>query len=175
MAAPQVTVSRTPALGIPGQAVRPNDYKADGYRNEEASAGIRPGRFVKKGTLDRDAKVIAGASGLPIGVAMYSDSAARDFSTDSNGDWAPDAMFAVLTHDQVFVVAAGAVTPASEVHLFHTIGTSAEAIGTCGPLADAGKTFDITAIARWKFTAASGDVAVLEVDMTQVALVSADV
>jgi hypothetical protein len=177
MTAPQTSVITTPDLGIPGQAATfrsADDARVDSAMNQEASAGIPFGRFVQRGTLDKTAKLLTGATNYIAGLAVFGHSFARDTEVNSDGDIMPGVDFGCAEEGEFFVLVAGNVDPTSEVHLFHTVGTGDQLVGTCGPSAVSNKTLDISAFAKWKRTALSGKVGVLSFDLRGLALASAD-
>ena len=177
MTAPQTTVITTPDLGIPGQPATLSsamESAVDSAQNQEASAGIPFGRFVQRGTLDKTAKLLTGATNVIAGLAVYANSFARDTELDASGDIMPGVDFGVAQDGEYYVIVAGNVDPSDEVHLFHTVGTGAQLVGRCGPDAVQNKTLDISAFAKWKRTALSGEVGILSFDLKNAALASAD-
>jgi hypothetical protein len=82
-----------------------------------------------------------------------------------------------LTSGVIYVFSAHAIAMGDAVRVFHTASASASSnggrVGRYGKTAEAGKTFEITAGARWLSSCAAGGIAQLEIDVNALA-VSAD-
>lgn len=184
MTAPQTSVSLDFPVGIAGQ-----DATLESARNArknfalqaESSANIPIGRFVQRGSTDKTAKLLTGATNVLAGMVCFSQNYGR--GTDltespaagsSAGELTPGASLAVAESGEFYVELASDVTPADDVHLFHTVGTGEQLVGRCGSAASAAKTLDISAFARWKRTGVSGGIGVLEFDLKMAALATAD-
>lgn len=175
MSAPQTSVENAPDIGIVGQLA---DFhtSADGdvvsRTSEETSATIAFGLFVKHGTADEGVGVVSATSNLLEGIAVHGHGFEPGKEVDATtGALLPKATFGVLRRGRAFVKAVGSVTPASEVHV-RASGTGVA--GSVQAAADATHTIDISPFARFVTSGDDGDVVVLEIDMTNVALATAD-
>jgi hypothetical protein len=80
----------------------------------------------------------------------------------------------VLRKGRIFVRPEDAVTPTSEVHV-RAVATVAEVAGAFRGTNDGTTdTIDITGFAKWHTSAGAGEIAILEIDMTQASLAVAD-
>ena len=83
----------------------------------------------------------------------------------------------VMSKGVAYVYSAHAIAMGDAVRLFHTNSASVSSnggyVGRFGKTAEAGKTFEVTAGARWLSSCAAGGIALLEIDIPGLA-VSAD-
>ncbi len=172
---PQSSVEDTMDIGIVGQLAdfQSNaDATVDTATSEESSAAIPFGVFVQQGSADDGALLLTGGSNRLKGIVVHSHSFERRTELSDAG-LDPLATFAVLTRGRVYVTANDDVAVTDEVHVCHTVDTNF-AVGLAGPSPNAANTIDITAFARWIKGGLKGEVVVLEIDMNNVALASAD-
>ena len=80
----------------------------------------------------------------------------------------------VLSKGVVYVYSKDAIALGDAVRLYHTDGASAASDGSYkgrfGKTAAAGKTFEVTAGARWLSACAAGGIALLEIDIPGLAV-----
>lgn len=174
---PQTSVDATMEIGLEGQLAdfQSNaDAIVDTGISEEASAAIPFGFFVQKGTNQDGVKLPTGAT-TPVqlrGISVHGHSFERKTELFDDG-LQPKAVFGVLQRGRVFVKANTDVVVGDEVHVCIDTHSGYE-IGRCGKDGQAGDTIDITAFARWVRGGLKGSVVVLEIDMNNAALGSAD-
>ena len=158
-------------------------YVSRSYRNE-TGAVIPFGHLLIQngsGTVDASGKLLAGASATDvIGVAIDSNTFTIDAdakTADGRVGYKAKATMNVMTSGVIYVFSAHAIAMGDAVRVFHTASASASSnggrVGRYGKTAEAGKTFEITAGARWLSSCAAGGIAQLEIDVNALA-VSAD-
>lgn len=175
---PQTSVADRMTVGIVGQIATLSgmaDAEVDTAYNEEASAGIVVGRFVKRGTdKDNGALKCSSAADVLKGIACFGHDFARNVELDTNLDFAPKTHFGCLVEGPITVAPTTAAAPGDEVHV-QVVAEAGHAVGDVRKTASAGKTLDISALAQWKTTAASAaDPCILWIDMANIALATAD-
>jgi hypothetical protein len=155
-------------------------YVSRSYRNE-TGAVIPFGHAVLQngsGTADASAKLPAGASATNIvGIALDSNTfeVNADAKTADGRVGYPDKETVnVLSKGVVYVYSKDAIAVGDAVRLYHTDGASAASDGSYkgrfGKTAAAGKTFEVTAGARWLSSCAAGGIALLEIDLPGLAV-----
>lgn len=172
---PQTVVASAPDIGKPGMFANlhtAKDGKVVARTSEEASASLPFGAFVAKGTADRGVKALSSTADLIEGIALAGDGYNRDSEVDANG-FRPACTFDVGQTGEYFVTVEGAVTPASEVHL-RVVASGGAVVGLCRATADAGKTIDISAFAKFNSTAADGKIVEISIDIRNRGLATAD-
>lgn len=158
-------------------------YVSRSYRNE-TGAVIPFGHALLQngsGTADASAKLPAGASATNIvGLALDSNTfeVNADAKTADGRVGYPDKETVnVMSKGVAYVYSAHAIAMGDAVRLFHTNSASVSSnggyVGRFGKTAEAGKTFEVTAGARWLSSCAAGGIALLEIDIPGLA-VSAD-
>lgn len=158
-------------------------YVSRSYRNE-TGAVIPFGHLLIQngsGTVDASGKLLAGASATDvIGVAIDSNTFTIDAdakTADERVGYKAKATMNVMTSGVIYVFSAHAIAMGDAVRVFHTNSASVSSnkgyIGRFGKTAEAGKTFEVTAGARWLSSCAAGGIAQLEIDVNALA-VSAD-
>lgn len=175
MDVPQTAVNSAMAIGIPGQLAdfQSNaDAVVDTGTSEETSANIPFGVFVQHGTADDGVLLISGAGPDLAGIVVHSHSFERLTELADDG-LKPGATFGVLKKGRVFVTVNTDVLMTDEVHV-QTVADTGKTVGSVGKAADTGKSTDISGLARWKRSALAGEIAVLEIDMTNIGLATAD-
>jgi len=176
VAAPQITVSLTPDIGVPGQIASfqgLDDAITFDKTSKEASASIPFGVTVKQGTLDDDVLLMTAAANKLVGVTAFAHDFARNSELTSSG-LQPGATFAVVFQGPVLVLPEGAVTPASGVHIRFSANGGNTGIGAFTATADATHTIDASAFCRWLTTGSATTPAVVWVDFSNAALAVAD-
>ena len=158
-------------------------YVSRSYRNE-TGAVVPFGHALLQngsGTADASAKLPAGASATNIvGIALDSNTFevnADSKTADGRVGFPNKETINVLSKGVVYVYSAHAIAMGDAVRLFHTNSASVSSnfgySGRFGKTAEAGKTFEVTAGARWLSSCAAGGIALLEIDIPGLA-VSAD-
>ena len=158
-------------------------YVSRSYRNE-TGAVIPFGHALLQngsGTADASAKLPAGASATDIvGIALDSNTFevnADSKTSDGRVGYPDKETVNVMSKGVVYVYSAHAIAMGDPVRLFHTDSASASSNGgykgRFGKTAEAGKTFEVTAGARWLSSCAATEIALLEIDLPGLA-VSAD-
>ncbi len=160
--------------GVPGM-IADSSFTKDvvSKRNSEETAHIPPGVFVAQGDGDDDVVLPAGAGALLVGLALFGHAYVRTIMVDDTG-YLPNITFDVARGGRIRVFAEGAMAPGDEVHVRHTINGGNTQLGAVTPDADAGKTLDCSAFCS---VFASGDETsppVIEIDLRNVALATAD-
>ena len=166
-------------------------YVSRSYTNE-SSAVIPYGHAViidSSATSGLGAKLPAGASatdvlGIAVDSNVFENSASGTYTStpstktaDGRVGYADKQMVNVLSKGVIYVFTATTVALGDDVRLFHTDSASASSNkgykGRFTKTAEAGKTFEVTAGARWLSAAAAGSIALLEIDIPTLT-VSAD-
>ena len=165
-------------------------YVSRSYTNE-SSAVIPYGHAViidGSATSGLGAKLPAGASATAVlGIAADSnvfenvsgsyEPTPTNKTSDGRIGYPEKQMVNVLSKGVIWVYAVHAVALGDAVRLFHTDSASASSNkgykGRFGKTAEAGKTFEVTAGARWLSAASAGNIALLEIDIPTLT-VSAD-
>jgi len=165
-------------------------YVSRSYTNE-SSAVIPYGHAViidSSATSGLGAKLPAGASATDVlGIAVDSNVFENVSGTytptptnktlDGRIGYPEKQMVNVLSKGVIWVYAVETVALGDAVRLFHTDSASASSNkgykGRFGKTAEAGKTFEVTAGARWLSAASAGNIALLEIDIPTLS-VSAD-
>lgn len=165
-------------------------YVSRSYTNE-SSAVIPYGHAVindSSATSGLGAKLPAGASATDVlGIAVDSNvfenvsgtytPTPTNKTADGRIGYPEKQMVNVLSKGVIWVYAVETVALGDAVRLFHTDSASASSNkgykGRFGKTAEAGKTFEVTAGARWLSAASAGNIALLEIDIPTLT-VSAD-
>ena len=158
-------------------------YVSRSYRNE-SGAVVPFGHLLIQngsGTVDASGKLLAGASATDVvGLALDSNTFTIDAdakTADGRVGYKAKATMNVLTKGVAYVFSKDAIAMGDAVRVYHTDGASAASTGAYagrfGKTAAAGKTFEVTAGARWLSSCAAGGIAQLEIDVNALA-VSAD-
>lgn len=140
--------------------------------SEEASAEIPFGVMVKQGTADDGVLLLSANDDNIKGIVVHGHHFSKPVELGDTG-LKPGISFGILRKGRIFVVAKTNVTPASEVHV-RAVVAGAEVKGEFRGTSDGTDTIDITGFAKWVTSASSGEVAILEIDMSQSALATAD-
>jgi hypothetical protein len=158
-------------------------YVSRSYRNE-SGAVVPFGHLLIQngsGTVDASGKLPAGASATDVvGVAIDSNTFTIDAdakTADGRVGYKAKATMNVITSGVLYVFSKDAIAMGDAVRVYHTDGASASSDGSFkgrfGKTAAAGKTFEVTAGARWLSSCAAGGIAQLELNVNALA-VSAD-
>lgn len=147
----------------------------------EASAEIPFGVMVQRGTPDGSAKLLSStaaamaANNLLLGVVTHAQGYAepQELGDTDAGGLKPGTTFGVLLKGPIYVVPEENVTPASDVRV-RVVVTGNEVKGAFRATADASDCVEISAFARWMETGLAGSPTLLYIDMTNVALTTAD-
>tara|TARA_B100000405_G_C16717881_1_gene421552 strand:+ start:8447 stop:9037 length:591 start_codon:yes stop_codon:yes gene_type:complete len=150
-------------------------YVSRSYRNE-TGAVIPFGHallYNGSGTEDASAKLLAGASATGIvGIALDSNTFevnADSKTSDGRVGYPAKETVNVLSKGVLYVYSAHVIAVGDAVRIYHTDSASASSTGgykgRFGKTAEAGKTFEATAGARWLSSCAAGGIALLEIDI----------
>jgi len=172
---PQTTVDATQPIGMVGQLAdfQSNaDASVDTATSEESSASIPFGAFVCEGAADDGALLMHSAADVIKGIVTHSHGFERLTELAADG-LKPLATFGVLAKGRVYVIANTDIVKGSEVHVCYATN-SGYTIGQAGAAPVTNKTLDISAWARWKTTGVKGTVLILEIDLANRALTTAD-
>lgn len=170
---PQTEVSDM-AIAVPG-LVADNSMSKDAVScySAEASAGIPFGVMVAQDSAADDAVSLPNAQNdLLKGVVMYHQAYCRPQELDDDG-LQPATHMSVLRRGRVWVRVEDAVTPSSGVHVRRTAGVG-EQLGAFRGTGDGTDTIEITDFAKFMTSADAGELAVLELDMTNASEATAD-
>ena len=174
---PQTAVANQMTIGLAGQLSTLHsaaDAKVGTAFSQEASAGIDVGLFVKHGTVQDGVLLPSAVTDKLRGIVVHSHSFARDIELDASGFLKPGVHFSVVETGAITVVAKQTAVPGDTVRV-QVVAEAGFLVGDLRRTASVAKTIDISALARWKTTAAAiGDLAVVEIDMTNIALAVAD-
>ena len=171
----QTAVNTRMPIGIPGQLA---DLHTEEFGDvvsavsEEAAAEIPFGVMVKQGTDDDDVKLLAAVADPIKGIVVHASNFSKPVQLGDTG-LKPGVHFGILRKGRIFVTTEDAVTPLSEVHV-RAVAAGAEVKGAFRGTGDGTDTIDITGFAKWVTSAGAGEVAILEIDMTQASLATAD-
>lgn len=152
-------------------------YVSRSYMNE-TGAVIPFGHAVlanASGVADQSAKLPAGASASGvIGIALDSNTFKAEATADGRKGYPGSQAMNIASKGVVYVFSKDAIAVGDAVRLYHTDGVSASSTGAYagrfGKTAAAGKTFEVTAGARWLSSCAAGGIALLEIDIPGVAV-----
>lgn len=176
----QATVEAAPDFGVPGDIAdlwTAKNGARDSATSEEASASIPFGVMVIRGTGDHGAKLLhtsaAAVEQLLLGISVRSHDFAIGSELDTDGKLKPGATFAVGRTGRYKVLVEDAVSPGDPVRV-RAVVAGAEVKGAFRTAADGTDCVDISAFAQWRTSAGIGEVAVVEIDMTNSALAVAD-
>ena len=146
-------------------------YVSRSYTNETSAAIPFGHALIRDGAASGDgAKLPAGASATDIlGIAV--DSNTFEINADAK---TADGRVGYPDKEMVNVYSKDAIALGDAVRLYHTDGASAASDGSYkgrfGKTAAAGKTFEVTAGARWLSACAAGGIALLEIDIPGLAV-----
>jgi hypothetical protein len=173
---PQTSVANKMTVGIVGQIATLHgmaDAQVDTAFNEEAAAALVVGRFCKQGTEDDGALAVAAVADVLKGIVVQNHEFERSVELNDDGDILPDTHFGCLKVGPVTVAPTTAVTPLSTVRV-QAVAEAGHEVGDIRATASAGKTINISSLARWLTSANANEPAVLYIDMTNIALAVAD-
>jgi len=175
----QDAVATSPAVGVAGDIADLSTVKSgliDAATSEEASAEIPFGTMVIQGTGDHGCLKLhtsaAAMEQLLLGIAVRSHDFARGSELGDTG-LKPGATFGVGRRGRFWVVPEDAVAPGDPVRVRAVVAGN-EVKGAFLTAADSTDAIDISAFAQWKTSADAGELAVVEIDMTNSALAVAD-
>jgi hypothetical protein len=176
----QAQVAEAPDTGVPGDIAdlwTAKNGARDSATSEEASATIPFGVMVIRGTGDGGAKRLhtsaATCEQLLLGISVRSHDFAIGSELDDDGALKPGATFAVGRKGRYRVLVEDAVSPGDSVRV-RAVAAGDEVPGAFMTGADGTDAIDISAFAQWRTSADAGEVAVVEIDMTNSALAVAD-
>lgn len=171
---PQTEVKATMDLGVEGMLAdlwTEENGDVGTVNNEEASAEILFGHMVAQGAADDGCLLLSEDTQLK-GVVVFSHLYSKPTELGDDG-LKPGVTADVLKRGRMVVIPEDAVTPASEVHVRHTVN-GATAKGAFRGTKVSSETLDITALARWETSADAGEPAVLWIDLLAAGLTSED-
>lgn len=148
------------------------------YISEEASAEIPFGVMVCRGSTDEDNGALllntsaAAMEQLLAGVVMWTDVYAKPSELGDTG-LKPGVTLNVLQRGRIWVRPEDAVDPGDAVRVRCVVAGS-EVKGAFRSAADSTDCVDISSFARWRSSAGAGELAILEIDMTNAKLADAD-
>jgi hypothetical protein len=155
--------------GIEGMKADTSIHVAESLVNSEASASLRFGTMVKKGTNDGDAKVLSASNDVLMGIVMHSDSYAPQFGGFTGGlsatGLAPKEPASVMTRGKIFVFVEEDVVQGDRAYVRYAAGAGGSVMGRFRKSSVANETIDVTKKCRFATSATAGNLAILEVDM----------
>lgn len=164
MSAQQTSVSARMAVGFPGMiSDASRDTKLVSYTNEEASAEIPFGVFVKEGTLRDQMLLLTAINERIAGLVVHSHGHAKDNELGTTGIKSK-CTATVMTRGRAFVYVEEAVTRASKV-LIRAIAIAPELAGATRDTADASDLIDASAWARFVDDATGAGFVEIEFDV----------
>lgn len=169
---PQTVVNVDQDPGLVGQITNPGFARVDTATSEETVNPIPFGIFVQTGTHPDGALLLTATNNRLKGIVSHAQSFERNVEL-SPGGLMPFATFGVLAVGRMTMLANTDVTETSEVHVC-AVANSGYVIGQAGATAVSTKTIDITPFARWTVPGTKGSIVELEIDLTNVALATAD-
>jgi hypothetical protein len=137
----------------------PQNYTNQYPVTKAAEDAFNFGSAVMSGTAANQVKLFANATGPFEGVAMLSGEGRKVDANDAIIGYNQYDAAGILKTGYVVVYVNEAVTPASPVRVYHTIGAGSEAVGTFATTAEAGKTSLLTGAKFAGTTTAAGNVA----------------
>jgi len=173
--APQTAVG-TRANGIPGQTSGISDPIIEPAVNGEASTSIPFGIMVQQ-SLEGEVKLLTGGTNKMAGVVVHDNDLNRGTQVDDNGVM-PDAMCSIGRKWRGYVLIEVAIAVGDAVRTRHT-AVGSEQAGAFRNTADTTDCFNLSSVASWREGGAvsgspSRGVALLEIDMTNAALIASD-
>lgn len=176
MTIPQIAVANNQSLGIPGQL---SDFHSASNGGVDTAINTDVvdfafGIFVVRDTANepRGAKLPTAAANTLKGIVTHGHSYERKTELFSDG-LTPGTVFGVLVKGRCFITTTEAVVPTDHVRV-QMVAEGGHPVGTVRKTASAGKTIDITPLARWIKGAGAAATAEIEVDLTNIALATAD-
>jgi hypothetical protein len=181
----QTSVATRMTTGLAGTPADMNTVQNGQFgsaTSSEASAEISFGTMCIRGASDGLAlkphtSAAAMATGnLLLGIALLSQGFAepQEVADTDAGGIKPKATFSVGKKGVFWVIPEDNVTPASDVRV-RVVTAGNEVAGAFRAAQDSTDCVEITPFAKWLTTATGGNPAQLEIDMTHVALTTADV
>lgn len=161
---PQTSVSAAMTEAFQGMLGDASYHKhVESYVNEESSAEIPFGVFVKRGTAANTAIKLTATSDELEGVVVHSHAYDKDNELGTTG-LKPKVTMGVLARGRIWVPVEEAVTPASSV-LVRAVATGSEVAGACRDTADGSDCIDISKYARFLTSTSGAGIALLEYDV----------
>lgn len=171
----QTAIETTMPIGVAGQLAdlwtEENGDVVSGT-SEEETAEIPFGVMVAQGAADDGVLALAATDDVLAGVVVFSHVYAKPYELGDVG-LKPGVTMGLLRKGRIIVFPEDAVTPESTVHV-RAVAIGEEVAGAFRGSPQGTDTIEITAFAKWRTTGGDGDPAVLEVDLTNVALADAD-
>lgn len=181
----QTSVDSPMSIGVAGQLA--DEYTASngdiGYgTNEEAATNIPFGVMVKEGTTADRIKLPTTAADVLAGILIHEyaydvTTQLADATVNTNAQSAilPNIGGALLKRGRVLVIPEADGTDADGVHMRIVASGGNTQLGSFTPTAEVGKTVNLSSLARWRNGGPkAGQPSVLEIDLTNAALVAAD-
>lgn len=162
----QSSYGNTLTVALEGQLADDGDHDVIAMTNAEASASIAFGRAVKKGTGDTEALLPAAETDEVVGITMHSHA----YSNGENGDlddtgMKVGAVMNVLRKGRIWVRVNGAVVAFTSRLWVRAVGsTPPEYLGGIEDADDSTDMIDCTKQGQFITSAATGELAVLEVN-----------
>lgn len=142
-------------------------------RTNGGAAEMRFGIFTKRGASGDLAALLAANTDVPDGVVVHNHM--YDYPTERGDTGLKQyATLDLLRKGRVYVLLETDVAIGDEVHVRATVNGGNTTLGICRATADGAHTIDLTEIASWQSAGVAGDIAILEIDMTGAAAVTAD-
>ncbi len=151
---------------------------SDSKYNQEASAEIRFGDGVVRGATDEDNSAVkphtsaAAAAPLFCGIVLHSHDYAPDIEIGTTGV-KPKMTLNVLQKGRVYVLPEEDVDPGDPVRM-RVVVAGSEVAGAFRTSADATDCINLSTVARWITSGSTTIPAVLEIDLTNAAAITAD-
>lgn len=177
---PQTSVTTAPLVGAPGEpadGLTARIGRVNSRTSEEASANLRPGVMVQKGTGDYGVKVLTATTNKLVGIVVRTHDVSDlqfDLVSATGNGYKPGATVPVASSQRWFVLIEENVAPGLDVRVRCVVAGS-EVAGAFRTTADSTDCIEITPLARWVRTALAADgVGELEIDMSNIDLAVAD-
>lgn len=138
---------------------------ARSFVSGESSDEIPFGVMIAQGTADDQGELPDGSGDELVGVLLHSHAYARTTELGTTG-LKPKASMSVLNKGRVWVICENGCVPGDEVHVRYATGAGGTQLGAFRSATVSSETIDVSEKCRWLTTATSGNLAVLEIDMS---------
>lgn len=148
---------------FPGMRQHGGPFLCDTAIQEESSAEIPFGVMVKRGSVERTAKLVAGSSDKLFGVLQHSH--AYDTTELGTVGVKPGAMLNIIRQGRCTVRTETSVVPGDRAFIRYAAGAGGSQLGAFRNAAVAGETIDATGCVEFLEAASAGGVVTVWVDM----------
>lgn len=180
----QTAVDSTAPIGVPGQLYTEQDEhnaRTDSGTNEEAATNIPFGVLVKRGTAKGQIKLPTALANILDGILMHADEydypsqiADATVNTFDQSAIKPKVTGGLLLTGACLVVPEATDVGTAGVHVRIVASGGNTQLGSFTPTAEAGKTLNLTPLARWLAPPTAGVATPLWIDLSNSALATAD-